>query len=301
VATTRSPTSNRRSPLLGFSFAFRAALSLESGGASMHGGYHLHLLHGYSQRAWDRVGHKLNDAVRGIARPTRRDDDHFAGRIVHRWEFAATNRCREACDRATLGLPVERHQLGYRDHPESIRSPSTRPGPIEGNCAASPTRPGAFRPNKRRARRPRARHRASTLHRRPRRPRQAATRRRARNLRRSARHRSTGEVGPQQPMDRRGRSLAKFFQPLGGAPGRAARATVLPARSRATRSRQPSCSCRYRTAGQHADAAAKCSRHRRALSLVERPHLARRRSPLTGSAVVTRRAMLWAMPSSART
>ena len=92
------------------------------------------------QRPRDRVGDQLHDPAGGLGAAGGRHDDHLAVGGVDLRQLAAAHR------RWPAGRSRRRRPAGSRvvssvtgTTPESIRSPSTWPGPIEGSCAGSPT------------------------------------------------------------------------------------------------------------------------------------------------------------------
>ena len=141
VATTRSPGSKRRLPLPGFSRAFSAAFrACVPAGAAVHRRDHLDLLGRDAERARDRVGDELHDPVRRLGRSARRHDRRPRGsgrRPAAAPRRAPRSRAGRWCRPRPAGTACVSSVTGTV--PESMRSPSTRPGPIEGSWAASPT------------------------------------------------------------------------------------------------------------------------------------------------------------------
>ncbi len=115
MATTRSPTSKRRLPRARVEPRLeRRVEGLGAGRPAVHRRDDLHLLGRDAQRARDRVGDQLHHPVGGLGRPACRHDDDLAGGVVDRRQLAAAHRRRQPGDRAALGLPVQRVQLGDR-------------------------------------------------------------------------------------------------------------------------------------------------------------------------------------------
>ena len=141
----------------------------------------------------------------------------------HRRQLAAAHRGRQPGDRAALGLPVQRRQLGGRHHAGS-RSGRPAPGPARSRAAGPRRRraAGGCRRRRPRAGRRPVRRRASRPRRPRRRPRPAASpapRAKPAGERRRPRRRCAAWAPSSRCMVDAG-DAAQLLQPLGGPAGR---------------------------------------------------------------------------------